>query len=385
MSEGTPRILITGASGFIASWIAHGALKLGYKVRGTVRDLSNEAKIGHLNKNLCPGSKHEIELVEADLLNAADWVVAVADCDYIIHTASPFPLDEPINADEVMKPAVDGTLNVLRAVSSMEQLPKRVIFTSCYYAVGLGVDPKNKVFTDDDWTVTDSTTYPVTAIHRSKVLAERAAWSFVDSLSADRKFDLTVLNPSMPLGPMLSRSSCASTDILRKIVLGELQGVPDINSGVISVLEVARAHLKALTEPKVIGKRVLLNQRTLSIRDLADIVKNVFEPQGYYPTAMGVSSWLIRTFAAVGDRSAVTVVNYLGLNVVVDCVNARELLGMELKPDPSIVVQMVNAAIHAGLIVDKSPGQQITNSYVLPELDVTDIPTANECVGKNDV
>ncbi len=126
-----PLVLVTGISGFIASWVGYAALKVGYRVRGTVRSLANEDKIKHL-RDLCPGSTHRIELVEADLTSDKGWDSAVAGCDYILHLASPFPINEPKDPNEVIIPVVEGTLRVLRAAAAQEvgKLPKRIVLTS---------------------------------------------------------------------------------------------------------------------------------------------------------------------------------------------------------------------------------------------------------------
>lgn len=215
-STQTPLVLVTGISGFIASWVAHGALKLGYRVRGTVRSLKNEDKIKHL-RDLCPGSVHKVELVEADLLDEKSWEAAVVDCDYILHVASPFVIDEPKNPNDLILPAINGTLNVLKAVSKQTKLPKRVVVTSSTASIAYGTDPTNRVYTDKDWTVPDSKEFPITAYTKSKVLAERAAWDFVDKLPADRRFELATINPTLVQGPMLSGSQCSSAEIVQQV------------------------------------------------------------------------------------------------------------------------------------------------------------------------
>lgn len=211
-----PLVLVTGVSGFIASWVAHGALKLGYRVRGTVRSLKNEDKVKHL-RDLCPGSTHKVELVEADLLDEESWVKAVVDCDYILHVASPFVIDEPSDPADLILPAINGTVNVLKAAAKLAKPPKRVVVTSSSAAILYGSDPHNKIFTDNDWTVVDSKEYPVSTYYKSKYLAEKAAWDFVDKLPADKKFELCTINPTLVQGPMLSGSQCSSAEIVKQV------------------------------------------------------------------------------------------------------------------------------------------------------------------------
>lgn len=144
-----PLVLVTGVSGFIASWVAYAALDAGYRVRGTVRSLENQTKIAHL-RDLCPSSKHKIELVAADLTSDEGWTDAVAGCYYVLHVACPFIVGEPKNPDDLIVPAVEGTLRVLRAVAALENLPKRVVLTSSVASISSG---HNKLdFNADDWS-----------------------------------------------------------------------------------------------------------------------------------------------------------------------------------------------------------------------------------------
>lgn len=211
-----PLVLVTGVSGFIASWVAHGALKLGYRVRGTVRSLKNEDKIKHL-RDLCPGSQYKVELVEADLLDEESWVNAVVGCDYILHVASPFVIDEPKDPNDLILPAINGTINVLKAAAKLDKPPKRVVVTSSSAAILYGSNPHGKIFTDNDWTVVDSPEFPVSAYYKSKYLAEKAAWDFVEKLPADKKFELCTVNPTLVQGPMLSGSQCSSAEIVKQV------------------------------------------------------------------------------------------------------------------------------------------------------------------------
>lgn len=212
-----PLVLVSGISGFIASWVAHGALKLGYRVRGTVRSLKNEDKVKHL-RDLCPGSVYKVELVEADLMNEESWTAAVEGCDYILHVASPFVIDEPKDPNDLILPAINGTLNVLKVASKMAKPPKRVVVTSSSAAVMYGTNPDGKVYTDEDWTVIDSKEHPVAAYTKSKYLAEKAAWDFVEKLPADKKFELCTINPTLVQGPMLSGSQCSSAEIVKQVL-----------------------------------------------------------------------------------------------------------------------------------------------------------------------
>ncbi|KAJ1389970.1 hypothetical protein B484DRAFT_409155, partial [Ochromonadaceae sp. CCMP2298] len=274
MSE-APLVLVSGVSGFIAGWVAHGALKMGYRVRGTVRSLANPK----VDADLCPGSRYKIELCEANLTDEESWTAAVEGCDYILHVASPFPLEEPKDPNDVIRPAVEGTLNVLKAASKMAKPPKRVVVTSSCAAIFGGTDPRNRVYTDDDWTDPTSKKFPISTYYRSKLEAERAAWAFVASLPKDRTFELSTVNPCLVQGPMLSGSSCSSADVIKQLMLGEMPALAHVTLGIVSVLDVARAHLLAMTVPEAAGKRFLLVNGNVTLKQMSNVLTKEFGPQ----------------------------------------------------------------------------------------------------------
>ena len=160
--------------------------------------------------------------------------------------------------------------------------------------------------------------------------------------------------------------------------MGELPALPDLSIGTVSVLEVARAHLLAMTLPEAAGKRFLLTNGNYTFKELSRIIKKEFGPQGYCPTTMQAPHWLVHTLAFFGDKQAKGITSSLGQVQVLDPVNTRTILKMNLQADPNIIVQMVYAAINAGLVPDKSKAKAITANYKCPELDVSDIPKAEK-------
>lgn len=158
--------------------------------------------------------------------------------------------------------------------------------------------------------------------------------------------------------------------------MGLIPALPDLTFGTVSVLEVARAHLLAMTLPEAAGKRFVVTQGNFKFKELSRIICKEFKPHGYCPTTFEAPNWFVHTLAFFGDRKAASITGNIGHVHNVDPVNAREILKMDLKSDPNIIVQMVYAAIAAGLIPDKSKDKVITKNYVCPELDVTGIPHA---------
>ena len=174
-SSNKPLVLVTGASGYIASHCVKEMLENGYRVRGTVRSLGDKRKVAHLQA-MTDGAS--LELVEADLTREEGWADAVEGCEYVLHVASPFPATVPEDENELIGPAVEGTRRVLAAAAATGTV-RRVVLTSSVAAIAFGhEDDAGKVYTEEDWSdVERCDPYP-----KSKTLAERAAWDFVDAM-----------------------------------------------------------------------------------------------------------------------------------------------------------------------------------------------------------
>jgi dihydroflavonol-4-reductase len=342
-----------------------------------VRSLSNPKKVQHL-RELCPGAAHELELVEADLNSEAGWDEAVKDCTYILHVASPFPLKSPKDKYEVIKPAVEGTMLVLQAASRMSVPPKRVVVTSSVVAMSYGQNVQGVKFTDENWTVVDDPANPVSPYVESKTLAERAAWKFQSELPEHKKFEMVTVNPVLVMGPLLSSSDCTSVDIIKQVLLGQIPALPNLIFNVVSVFDVVRAHFLAMTKPEAAGKRFMVHGANISMPQISDVLVEEFRPKGYAPTTMRVSKWFLSFIGRFDEETR-------GILPMIDCEmdlypnNARDILGMKLNVDgPGMIKEIIYAAIHAGLIEDKSKDKTITSSYVRPEIDLTGIPRADE-------
>jgi dihydroflavonol-4-reductase len=203
------RVLVTGASGYLGIHCVKQLLEAGYIVRGTVRSLNNSKKVEPLRS--LPFASERLELVVADLEKADTWPAALQDCTYILHTASPFP----VNPDEsIIKTAVDGTLNVLSAATKVLSIKKIVLTSSCVAIMEGHNDAGTKVFNENDWSIVTPSTNPY---YRSKVAAEQAAWNFIKNFgSNDNKYELTVINPSFIIGPQLSDIEGTSANVREK-------------------------------------------------------------------------------------------------------------------------------------------------------------------------
>ena len=281
VDESVPLVLVTGATGYIATHAIQQLLSSGnYRVRGTVRSLKNEEKVKDL-KELVPDAKYPLDLCEADLQNKESWPPAVQGCKYVLHIASPFPSGVPKNPDDVIRPAVEGTTNVLTACSESGSV-KKVVLTSSIAAIscgGIGHPRRQEhVYTEEDWSPAEA----CPPYERSKTLAEKAAWDFVKELPEEKKFDLSVINPGFVQGPALTKASGTSVGMIISMLTGKFPGAPDISFGVVDVRDVAQAHIIAMEKPESNGKRhLLVSESNVNLQQVLQWMAAEFAPQGY--------------------------------------------------------------------------------------------------------
>ena len=191
-----------------------------------------------------------VEIVEADLSKDDGWRRATDGCRYVLHLASPFPSSPPPDEEMLISPARDGALRVLSAAHDAGV--DRVVLTSSFAAIGYGHHPGTRAFTETDWTDVDQP--DVRAYTKSKTLAERAAWDFVDQHDG---LELAVINPVVILGPLLGQGIPSSLEIVKRLMTGALPGVPRLAFGIVDVRDVAELHLRAMTDPRAAGQRYL--------------------------------------------------------------------------------------------------------------------------------
>lgn len=274
MIDKSKPVLVTGGSGYIASWVVRKLLLQGYKVHTTVRNKSKIKKVAHLLKMQEKYPKH-LSLFEADLLKSGSFEAAMKGCQLVIHTASPFKLDVKDPQKELVDPALKGTRNVLNEANKTNTV-KRVVLTSSVVAIysdatDLQKTPNN-VFTEEHWNTTSSLKHQPYAY--SKTLAEKEAW---DIQSKQEQWDLVVINPGFVLGPSLSkRTDGQSTSFVIRLLSGEFKsGAPKLIFGAVDVREVAEAHILAGTTTDASGRHILV-EGSHSIREMGDKIEKAF-------------------------------------------------------------------------------------------------------------
>lgn len=330
-----PTVLVTGASGFVATRVVQRLLTLGYKVRGTVRSLENTDKVAPL-KSLFPA----LELFEADLLSGEDaFVKAMEGCRYVIHTASPFKLNVSDPVKELVEPAVKGTEAVFKAAAKAKVA--KIVVTSSVAAIGPGMAwfedaaaDREKVFTEEDWNTTDEPVDGGRGYRHSKTKAEQKAWE----LGKELGIDVAVINPSFVIGPPLSsRTDGESVNFIKgmldgtfkeKAAKGELKG---IRLCVVDVRDVAAAHVAAMEKDAADGKRFIVSsERAMSRAEFAGLLKDRFKA---YP---------LPTESQEPD----VVQKYTNSR-------AKEVLGFKPRPIEVSLRDMANAAIQLGITAQK--------------------------------
>ena len=215
-------VLVTGGSGFIGSHCILQLLAGGHQVRTTVRSLKRESDVRTLLKQGGAAPAERLSFFAADLESDAGWREAVAGCDYVLHVASPFPPTVPKHEDELIVPAREGALRVLRA--SRDAGVKRVVLTSSFAAVGYGHAPQTAPFNETNWT--DPAGSDVSAYVKSKTLAERAAWDFIAREGG--ALELSVINPVGVFGPVLGPDYSTSILIVQRMMDGAMPGCPQL-------------------------------------------------------------------------------------------------------------------------------------------------------------
>ncbi len=351
MSEGNSDklVLVTGATGYIGGHVVREFLENGYRVRGTVRDLSNRKKYEHLHelgkRFALVGGLPGLEIVEADLERDDGWDAAVEGCTYVEHVASPFPSVAPADENDLVRPAVEGTLRVLRAAAKSSTV-KRVVVTSSVAAVAYGHgDTGGRTLTEEDWSVPEK----CEAYQKSKTLAERAAWDFIAKQPAGRGLELAVINPGFVAGPLSGPEIGTSGEVVGRLMRRELPACPEIGFATVDVRDVALAHRLATEVPAAAGHRFIAAGEHIWMQDIGRMLAQEFGPKGYRPPTGKLPyalMWLVARF----DKSVRLVLQYVGKKETVSHDKATRLLGWRPRPVRETIVDMANSMIDRGLI-----------------------------------
>jgi nucleoside-diphosphate-sugar epimerase len=344
-------VLVTGGNGYIASWLVKYLLEDGIDVHATVRDPSNDTKVGHL-KQMAKDSPGTLTLFAADLLDDGAFDEAMAGCELVFHTASPFVLSGIKDPQrDLVDPAVQGTRNALESANRVDSV-KRVVLTSSVVSVyGDAVDTKaadGDVFTEADWNTTSTLTHQPYSY--SKVEAERTAWEMAE---AQDRWDLVVINPGFVLGPSLTTASSSATmDTMKQLVDGTMRfGAPPLELGIVDVRDVAQAHIKAGFTPGASGRHICVS-RSMTMLEMGRALSAQFGrrypfPRNELPKPV---VWLAAPTAGLTRKY---VAGNMGHPLKFDNRHARDDLGVEFRAPETTVIDHFQQLIDDGIVRDK--------------------------------
>jgi nucleoside-diphosphate-sugar epimerase len=337
-------ILVTGGTGFIASHTILQLLAENHRVRTTIRSLKREADVRGMLRQGGAVPSERLTFFEADLEKDAGWSEAVAGCDYVLHVASPFPPHVPKHENELIVPARDGALRVLKA--AREAGVKRVVLTSSFAAIGYGHKPRAAPFNETDWT--DPSGKDVTAYVKSKTLAEQAAWDFIAKEGGG--LELSVVNPVVVFGPVLGPDYSTSVVLIQRLLSGTVPGSPNLSFGVVDVRDIADLHLRAMLQPAAKGERFLgVAGDFMLIGDIAKVLKRRMGDAGKKVPTRQLPNWLVR-IAALRDPVVKQILPELGKLKNGSNEKAKRLLGWAPRSNEESIVATAESLLRLGLL-----------------------------------
>ncbi len=336
-------VLVTGGSGFIGVYCILHLLQAGYQVRATLRALSREAEVRAMLHEAGMDAGERLSFVVAELGTDAGWADAVAGCAYVLHVASPTPLNEYEHEDELIVPAREGVLRVLRAARAAGV--QRVVLTSAFGAIGMGHRGRTTPFTEADWSRLDGDT---PAYQKSKTLAEQAAWDFIAREGG--ALELATVNPVGVLGPVLGPDFSHSIQLTRRMLDGEIARCPKISSCYVDVRDVADLHLRAMTHPAAKGQRFLAaSGKSWSLLAIATVLKRHLGSAAANVPSKELPSWLLR-LAAWRNPTLRSLLPLLGQYMEASSEKAQRLLGWSPRPVETAIVDTAQSLVRLGLL-----------------------------------
>lgn len=335
-------VCVTGASGFIAAHVVEQLLDAGYRVRGTVRSVANLDKYAYLTS--LPGADDRLELVAAELLTPGSYDEAVAGCVAVVHMASPYVVSPEDPQRDLVDPALEGTRNVLGAVSRAGTVG-RVVLTSSLAAVS--DEPRaGHTFTEADWN--EASTLTRNPYYLSKTQAEREAWS----LAEQADWDLVVINPYMTIGPSHGPSLNTSNGILKNVLEGSYPGVLALSWGFVDVRDVARAHVLAMERDDAEGRHICASE-IVSMAELVRILREEGYGEGFQlprrDLSGGLATAVVRLASYLQPAGVGSYLRtHLGRDMLWSNAKAREQLGVEFRPARESIVAAVEDLLRHG-------------------------------------
>jgi len=339
-------VLVTGGSGFIGAHCILQLLAGGHQVKTTVRNLKREGDVRAMLRNSGADAGDRLSFFAADLESDAGWKEAVAGCDYALHVASPIPPGVPKHEDELIVPARDGALRVLKA--SRDAGVKRVVLTSSMAAIAYGHKSQNEPYSEKDWT--DLNGRHVAAYPKSKTIAERAAWDFIAKEGGE--LELSVVNPVFVQGPVLGADYSPSIMVVQRLMDGAMPGCPKLYFAIVDVRDVADLHIRAMTDPAAKGERFIASAGdTISMLELAKVLRARMGDAAKRVPTREIPNWVVR-LVAMRDTAVKAILPELGQIKRVTNEKAKRVLGWQPRSNEEAIVASAESLIRLGLLKD---------------------------------
>lgn len=339
-------VLVTGGTGFIGAHSIIQLLQQGYKVRTTVRALKREGEVRNMLKVGGADATAPIQFFQADLSSDDGWAQAVSGADYVLHIASPFPSSLPQHEDDLIIPARDGALRVLKA--ARDAGVKRVVLTSSFAAIGYGQKSSNKTFDETNWS--DVNGPDIQPYAKSKTIAEKAAWDFIAKEGG--ALELSVVNPVGVFGPVLAADYSTSILLIQRLMDGALPGCPRLYFGVVDVRDVADLHIRAMTNPAAKGERFLATTGDfMSFLEIAQVLKSRLGAAAKRVPARQIPDFVVR-LVAMADPAAKQLLPELGKFKNGTNAKAVRVLGWQPRSREDACIATAQSLIDLGLLKD---------------------------------
>lgn len=334
-------VMVTGGSGFVGSHVILQLLGAGHTVRTTIRSPRREAGVREMMRG-AGADDRRLSFFIAELEHDDGWAQAVEGCDFVIHVASPIPAAAPRSEDELIVPARDGVLRVLRA--ARDASVTRVVLTSSCGAIYYGHPPQTAPFDETSWT---NVAGDMSAYVRSKAIAERAAWDFMAREGG--ALELAAINPTGIFGPVLGADVSSSVELVTRLLKG-MPGCPRLYFGVVDVRDVADLHLRAMTHPAANGERFIASSGDIMpFIAIARVLRERLGDKATKVPTRELPNWLVR-FAALFDRKLRPLVPLLDSTRRATSAKAQRLLGWQPRPPEDAIVAAAESLIAFGVV-----------------------------------
>ncbi|WP_238882938.1 aldehyde reductase [Clostridium sp. YIM B02551] len=338
---GKELVLVTGGSGFIAVHIILKLLSQGYRVRTTLRTLSRQDEVKSMLAQGGVTDFENLEFIHTDLTSDKNWMEAVTGATYVIHVASPTPATRPDDGDEMVKMAVDGTLRVMKVAKAAGV--KRVVLTSASGAVLAGHKSHPEIFTEEDWT---NLSADIDAYQRSKTMAELAAWEFAKK----ENMELSAINPTAVMGPILGQDFSHSNQIIRAMLNGKMPFLLKAGFDCVDARDVADLHLLAMTRSEAVGERFLATTgENLTYKEEAKMLKRCLGSTAEKVSTKEMPNFVVK-FLATFNKDLRMPATFLGKNTACSNAKAKKLLGWQPRSAEEAIIATAKSMVELGLI-----------------------------------